>query len=177
MLIEVRSINFKGQTKDDRYHHLAEKSNQATIWMEDYQYHSGSKQENRHVHARSFREELNNFGELIAVVLQELRSQIRYRDILRININRKPLQSLELRRPMEEMLLPDSRSWCCPERTAFISEFTWLELGHGGRSCPGGVGTTEKILPNAKRGKGGGGIVFLLPTFQSPISPHRLNLT
>lgn len=53
---------------------------------------------------------MNIYRELIARVLKELRSQIRCRDIWRINISRKPLQSSELKRPKEEMLLPDCRS-------------------------------------------------------------------
>lgn len=56
----------------------------------DYPPHLESNQENKQAHARSFREG-TEYGELIAMVLKELKSQRRDRDILRSNISRKLL--------------------------------------------------------------------------------------
>lgn len=58
--------------------------------MGDYPPHLESNQENKQVHARSSREG-TEYGELIAMVLKELKSQRRDRDILRSNISRKLL--------------------------------------------------------------------------------------
>lgn len=126
--------------------------------MEDSLYHSGSKPENREVHARSLREGTEYiWGTNCKSVKGAEKPNKVPRDISEINISRKPLQSRELKRPKEEMLLPDSRSEGCPVRTGSTSEFTWLELDHGGSSCPAGVGTTEMILCKQKEAKNGGG--------------------
>lgn len=77
--------------------------------MEDYLHHSGSKQENRQVYARSFREEIE-YGELIATTLKRLKNQIRDTAMSRIHISRKPLQFLGLERPEGKMLVSDSRN-------------------------------------------------------------------
>jgi len=58
--------------------------------MGDYLPHLESNQENKQVHARSFREG-TEYGGLIAMVLKELKSQRRDRDISRSNISRKLL--------------------------------------------------------------------------------------